>query len=307
MVAVTDFRTVGDLARTIGHNLWRLPAGIGTVAAIPESGRLPAALIGLQAGRPVAELAALLDPAAPAPAGALLLVDDVALTGATMAAARARLADRHPGLAVHRLAVFCRPEAEAAVDLAFAAAPADPVFEWSLFRSRLLERTCFDLDGILCGDCPAEDDDDGERYRRFLATATPQVVPRGRLRTIVTARLERYRPETEAWLARYGIGYERLVMLDLASDAERRRTRPQGRFKAQVYRDDPGAALFVESESWQAREIARAAGGKPVFDYQGRTMLDAETLAERGLGRRIRRRAEGLGRRVARRLAGARG
>ena len=306
MVAVTDFRTVGDLARSVGHNLWRLPSGIAHVVAIPESGRLPAALLSLQTGRPALELEALLAPGA-APAGPVLLVDDVALTGATMAAARARIADRHPGLAVHRLAVFCRPEAEAAVDLAFAAAPADPVFEWSLFRSAVLERACFDLDGILCGDCPAADDDDGERYRRFLATATPQIVPRRRLRTIVTARLERYRPETEAWLARNGIEYDRLEMLDLASDAERRRTRPQARFKAAVFAADAGAALFVESESWQAREIARAAGGKPVFDYQARVMLDRDALLERSLQRRLRRRVASLGRRMARRVRGAAG
>ena len=52
MVAVTDFRTVAELARLISHNLWRLPGDFSAVAAIPESGRLPAALIGLRpAGR----------------------------------------------------------------------------------------------------------------------------------------------------------------------------------------------------------------------------------------------------------------
>lgn len=301
MVAVTDFRTVAELARVVSHNLWRLPA-VARVVAIPESGRLPAALIGLQTGLPVADLESVLAPGAATPDGPVLLVDDACLTGATMRAARERLAARHPGLAAHRLAVFCRPEAEAAVDMWLAAAPPDPVFEWSLFRSPLMARTCFDLDGILCGDCPAEDDDDGPRYRRFLAAATPQVVPRHPVRTIVTARLERYRPETEAWLAKAGIVYDRLVMLELATDAERRRTRPQGRFKAAAYVADEGAALFVESESWQAREIARAAAGKAVFDYQGRALLTRDTLAERSLPRRLRARVLGLGRRVARRL-----
>ena len=76
MVAVTDFRTVAELARLVGHNLWRLPGGFSVVAAIPESGRLPAALIGLQTGRPVCDLDALLAPGAPAPEGAVLLVDE---------------------------------------------------------------------------------------------------------------------------------------------------------------------------------------------------------------------------------------
>jgi hypothetical protein len=300
MVAVSDFRTVAELAQAVSHNLWRLPGDFSAVAAIPESGRLPAALIGLQTGRPVRDLDALTAPGAAAPEGALLLVDDVCLSGATMAAARDRLALSHPGLAVHRLAVYCRAGSEAAVDLSFARAPADPVFEWSLFRSPVTGRAMFDLDGILCGDCPAEDDDDGARYRRFLETATPQAVPRGPVHAIVTARLEAYRPETEAWLARHGIAYGRLIMLELTSDAERRRTRPQGRFKAAAYAADAGAHLFVESETWQAREIARRAPGKAVFDYQARVMLDGETLEARSLPRRLRRRVAGLGRRFAR-------
>lgn len=304
MVAVKDFRSVADLARTISHNLWRLPDGIDRVVAIPESGILPATLVGLQTGRPVVQLEALLAPAAPAPAGPVLLVDDTALTGATMADAADRLAARHPGIVLHRLAVFAHDGAAGAVDLALGAAPAEPVFEWSLFRAPVLAQTAFDLDGVLCGDCPAEDDDDGPRYRRFLETARPQAVPSGPVRSIVTARLEKYRPETEAWLARQGIVYDRLVMLDRVSDAERRRTRPQGRFKAEVYAADPQAILFVESEAWQAREIARLCGGKAVFDYQSRAMLDAETLAARSLTRRLRRRVTGLGGRLARRLPG---
>ncbi len=299
MVAVTDFRTVAELARLISHNLWRLPGDFSAVAAIPESGRLPAALVGLQTGRPVFDLDVLLDPGA-APEGAVLLVDDVCLTGATMTAARDRLAEHRPDLVVHRLAVFCRSGSETAVDLSLAPAPADPVFEWSLFRTPVVARAMFDLDGIFCGDCPAEDDDDGARYRRFLETAAPQAVPRGPVHSIVTARLEKYRPETEAWLARHGIAYGRLVMLDLASDAERRRTRPQGRFKAAAYAADTGAALFVESETWQAREIARLAPGKAVFDYQGRQMLDGAALQARSLSRRLRRRLGGLGGRLAR-------
>jgi hypothetical protein len=270
----------------IGAGLWRLPGEVALIAAIPESGRLAAAFLGLQIGRPVTDLPALL--AGAAPAGRVLLVDDVCRSGATMAAARAQLAARFPGLPVTRLAVFCRAGAEAAVDLALAPAPAALVCEWSLFRSPLLARASFDLDGVLCADCPAELDDDGPGYRRFLATAAPQVVPKGPLRRIVTARLEKYRPETEAWLARHGIVCETLVMLDLPSDAERRRLRPQARFKAEAYRGDPGSVLFVESESWQAREIARRAGGKAVFDYQTRRLLDAAAVpAPPGPARRL--------------------
>jgi hypothetical protein len=313
MISRADFRSMADLGRLLAHQLWRVPADVALVAAVPDSGRVPAAFLGLQIGRPVVDLDDLLDdllggaPAGAPPGGPergrVLLVDDTCLTGRTMAAARARLAAARPGLAVTSLAAYVRPEAAGAVELALETVPGPVVCEWSLFRA-WTGKACFDLDGILCGDCPAEDDDDGPRYRRFLETAPPLVVPRGRLRRIVTARLERYRPETEAWLERHGIAWDALDMLDLPSEAERRRLRPQARFKAAAFLADAEAALFVESESWQAREIAALAGGRPVFDYQARRALDAGLVAGHGLQRRVRRRLLGLGRDVSRRLLG---
>jgi hypothetical protein len=308
MVAVSDFRSMADLARVVSANLWRLPAAARLVVAVPESGRVPAALIALSTGRRMADLDRLLaEPAAPA--GPVLLVDDAVATGATMRAARAALAARFPGLAVTRVAAFVRAGAEDAVDIGFAAAPEGALFEWSLFRAPVLAKTCLDMDGILCGDCPAAADDDGAAYRAFLLDTPPQVVPRGRLRRIVTARLEKYRAETEDWLARHGVLYDELAMLDLPSEAERRRLRPQARFKAEVYRADPATVLFVESESWQARAIARAVPGKAVFDYEAHALIDGAALAEapapRGAAPLARRLAR-AGRRLAARLPFAR-
>lgn len=298
MISRSDFRSMGAMAQVIAHNLWRIPRDTGLVVAIPESGRLPAAFIGLQTGRPVLDLDHAL--AAPADGKPILLVDDISLTGASMARARARLAEAQPGRPVTTLAVFAQAPARDAVDLAFEVGERPVIGEWNLFRSWIVEHACFDMDGILCGDCPVDDDDDGPRYRDFLERASPLVVPRGRLRRIVTARLEKYRPATEAWLARNGIRYEALVMLDLPSEAERRRLSPQARFKAEAYRADPEALLFVESEGWQAREIALRSGGKLVFDYQNRQLLDSILLAERSLRRRLRRRVSEFGRRLFR-------
>ncbi len=302
--AVSDFRSTADLARVVGQGLWRLPAGVALVVAVPEGGRLPAALTGLGTGLPVTDLEAVTAAGAAPPTGPVLLVADVCLSGATLAAARDRLTERHPGTTLLTLAVFCRPDVAGTVDIALAEAGPGAAFEWSLLRSPLVGRMCFDLDGILCADCPPEDDDDGPRYRRFLETAAPQLRPAGRLRAIVTARLEKYRPETEAWLARHGIACERLVMLDGITDAERRLTRPQAPFKAAAYAADPQALLFVESESWQAQGIARVAGGKPVFDYEaGRLLAGMPPAAPPDLAGRLRRRAACLTRRLAERIA----
>jgi len=100
------------------------------------------------------------------------------------------------------------------------------------------------------------------------------MLPKGRIRRVVTARLEKYREPTADWLARHGICFDELVMIDLPDAAERRRRGGLGRFKAAVYAGDAEAELFIESNSEQARTIARRSG-KATFDYTGRTMLGA--------------------------------
>jgi hypoxanthine phosphoribosyltransferase len=291
MVAVAAFRSVAEMSRRIALDLWRVPETVDVVVAVPQGGGLPAALLGLQIGRPVVDLDWFLEGGDDHAGMHGLLVDDICRTGATMTAARARVAARFPGLRLTTLAVYCQRGAEVHVDIALETTESELLLEWSLFRSPVMARACLDMDGILCADATVEQDDDGPHYLDFLATTARHAVPRGRIHRIVTSRLEKYRAETEAWLARQGIEYDALTMLDLPSEAERRRLRPQGRFKAEVYRSDPDAILFVESETWQAREIARAVPGKAVFDYRTRTLIDSDSLS-------LNRKVSGLGRQV---------
>lgn len=57
-----------------------------------------------------------------------------------------------------------------------------------------------DIDGVLCADPTPEENDDGEKYRHFLLNTPPLFIPKVTIGTLVTSRLEKYRPETEAWL-----------------------------------------------------------------------------------------------------------
>jgi uncharacterized HAD superfamily protein len=79
----------------------------------------------------------------------------------------------------------------------------------------------------------------------------------------VTSRLSAYRVETEAWLARHGVRYHQLFMLDGMTAEERRKKGAHASFKAEVYRNSP-YWLFIESEPAQAEEIARLAA-RPVL------------------------------------------
>ena len=138
-------------------------------------------------------------------------------------------------------------------------------------------RSCFDLDGVLCIDPTDAENDDGRRYQEFLRTVPCLVVPTLPLAHIVTSRLERYRPETEAWLKEKGIQYRHLHMLDLPSAEERRRLRAHSSFTADVY-SRVEADLFVVSNPEQAWMIARLSG-KPALDYTNRQLISPDGLA----------------------------
>ncbi len=79
----------------------------------------------------------------------------------------------------------------------------------------------------------------------------------------MTARLEKYRRETEAWLKQQGIEYGNLVMMDAASGRERRWQGSHGAYKGEVFRQT-GCSMFIESSYEQAVQICQTAG-KQVF------------------------------------------
>jgi len=269
-----EYRGFGCLARTLARELHRLPRDVDLVVGVPRGGVPAAALAAAALHRPVVELDRWLAAGDGADDGAraVLVIDDCVDSGATMAATVARLRARRPELRLVTAAVYGERPTAAAVDVVLEPCPPPRVFEWNLFRDPLVARSCYDFDGVLCPDPAPGDDDDGERYHRFLTTTPPLVIPAGRPRRIVTARLEKYRAATEDWLARHGIDCEELVMVDLPSAAERRRRGGVARLKAAVYAEDAAATLFIESSSEQAEAIARHSG-KPVFDYAGRRLL----------------------------------
>jgi hypothetical protein len=269
-----EYRGFGCLARTLAREVHRLPRDVDLVVGVPRGGVPAAALAAAALNRPVADLDSWLAAATGDGDGAraVLVIDDCVDSGATMAATVARIRARRPELRLVTAAVYGESPAPAVVDVVLEPCPRPRVFEWSLFRGPLVARSCYDFDGVLCPDPAPADDDDGERYHRFLTTTPPLVIPVGRPRRIVTARLEKYRAITEDWLARHGVDFEELVMVDLPSAAERRRRGGVARLKAAVYAEDAAATLFIESSSEQAEAIARHSG-KPVFDYAGRRLL----------------------------------
>lgn len=196
------------------------------------------------------------------PKGKILVVDDTIMTGNSLRKI-VPLVERELSNAMYA-AVYVNPNASRKPDIWAVDLPWPHLLEWNIFNSILSPSMAVDFDGVLCRDCPPGADDDGPRYLEFIRTAQPLYVPRRcPVPLIVTARLERYRAETEDWLRRHGIAWHRLVMHPAASLQERQRD-DIAAFKAKHYRDwagkhraSPGPIIFCESEDWQARRIAQ--------------------------------------------------
>jgi uncharacterized HAD superfamily protein len=266
-----NFRTVADMDRAIANNLWRLDRSqFDCVVGIPRSGMLPASILSTYLQLPLATLEGYLAGIVHGKSGRpvkaakrILLVDDTSNKGGAMARAVAMLPK---GLQVTRLAVYGpyqHPRPAEIIDIWLEDCPGPRGFAWNLWKHARLRRWAFDFDGVLCRDPSKAENDDGPRYRDFVLNAEPLFLPTRPIGHIITARLEKYRPECEQWLARHGVEYAGLHMMQHKTKAERMAAGGRGQWKAEVL-IQTGADMMIESCAKQAR-IIHERTGKPVF------------------------------------------
>lgn len=291
-----EFRSVADLNRTILDKLDLLPHDIDVVVGIPRSGMLPATLVSLHLNVPLAELDGFLagrlleagvtrrhaglNPDLSTPLHALL-VDDSVLSGQSLVLAQKKVAD---SATIHRFTsciVYANPEFHGDA-IVLERIRGARVFEWNVMNHSIISSSCVDIDGILCADPSPAENDDGDRYRSFIATARRRHTPRKRIGWLVTSRLEKYRTATEQWLAEAGIQYDHLIMLDLPDAETRRKLNAHAEHKGRFYRSCD-ARLFIESEPDQAQEIANISG-KPALSLVGPVLCLPKTLSARSAG-----------------------
>jgi uncharacterized HAD superfamily protein len=188
----------------------------------------------------------------------VLLVDDVVLTGGSLEKAKQQLA-----ICGLEKIVTCCPFVtagfESKVDFGGALVSAPSLYEWNFVGHNIVERACVDFDGIICYDPTRSQDDDGGKYLAFLQSAQARYKFNSKIGSIVTSRLNKYRPETERWLSANGVAYDNLFMLDAPDLTFRSRHEMSAAFKAKIYKET-NAVTFFESEHWQARLIANASG-----------------------------------------------
>ncbi len=288
-----EFKSFADLEADVISLMPRLPRDLDLVVAVPRSGLVPASMIALHMNLPITDLQGLYDgrilgsghrklrrQTADVTDRALnvLIVDDSVGTGDQMREIRAELDRRALPHRIQVAVIYATPVGAPLVD--FYSKPVTTLrhfFAWNVMHHNAISTWCVDIDGVLCRDCTEAEDDEADRYAQFLQTAEPLYLPTSRIGWLVTGRLERHRSATEAWLQRHNISYDNLVMHPASTNADRKASGGGGAFKGAFYRT-VDAGLFIESNQWEADQIARLTG-KAVLCMDTRQMVQPNALA----------------------------
>lgn len=282
------FKSVADLSFDIKSNLHKIPRDVSLVVGIPRSGLLAANLIALYLNLPLTDIDSFLEGRILATGlrgeryldqafrGRILVVDDSIYSGTAMKKAKERLSAADSNFRFVFSCVYALPGTGKLIDLPFQFVEEPRVFEWNIFHSPVFAKACVDIDGVLCVDPSEAENDDGEQYIKFLSSAVPKIIPKVKVSTLVTSRLEKYRKETEAWLRNHGIQYDELVMLNVPDKASRLRLACHADFKASEFTKRTESTLFIESSISQAERIHELTG-KSVYCVDTNEMLSKAT------------------------------
>jgi hypothetical protein len=255
------FRSLKDLCRDIREKLLPiLPRDIGTVYGIPRSGMIPASIIATAIG---ARLGVLGGPSfigarqknfAFQEGDKTLVVDDSVHHGRAIAGARATIESLTAGY--YTCAVYAHPRSLHLVDFYADVLEDQRIFEWNFAGIKAAGKFCWSLDGVICAGISEPPDRSAVSPVDFLS-AKPLHLPQVRVRAIVAERDERWRAETETWLARYGVVYDELIMIP-DTPAIRRSSLSLAKHKAACLVETE-CELLVEGRDSVAKTIARVA------------------------------------------------
>lgn len=269
-----NFKSMQEVTDLIRNNVKILPEDIDLVVGIPRSGIIPAYLIALFLNKNACSLNEFVNNMLPQKGERpinevandnrkkhVLIVDDSIYNGTALSKAKEQLKNIDTSIYdISYCAIFAREESKDKVDYYFEIVNPPRMFQWNYLNHANAAVSCYDIDGVLCVDPTPEQNDDGEKYIDFILNAKPLFIPSYEINSLVTSRLEKYRPQTEEWLKKHNIKYKNLYMLDLETAEERRKLGCHAEFKAKIYQEKDDCNFFIESEREQAKKIAEITG-----------------------------------------------
>jgi len=277
-----EYRSISDLNDCIVKNLAKIPHDIDLVVGIPRSGMLPANLLALYLNKPYTDIDSFVEGRVfsggertkvldDKKSGKILVVDDSINEGTALTKAKAKLDYLAEKYELIYAVVYATSLGSKKVDCFLELIDGPRVFQWNMFHHKyMMGHACCDIDGVLCLNPPI--DDDGPLYKEYIEHATPYIIPRVKIDTLVSCRLEKYRAITEKWLAEHEIQYNNLVMLPFSTKEERIAWGKHGEYKGKVFKKHKDDVIFIESSLKEAVDIAKTSG-KQVFCTENFRMI----------------------------------
>ncbi len=265
------FKSISDLSNDIFYKIIPyLPRDIGVVYGVPRSGMLPATIISTILGVKCGVLGGNANIGARGenitlPHGAkALLVDDSIHKGRAMFRAK-KIMDSY-NIEYYTCSVYAYSLSSELIDYYAEINDNKKIYQWNFSGIKATKLFSWDMDGVICTN-PTVYDNDGLEYRReILEGVKPLILPQVKVHSIVTNRIERWRPETVAWLEKYGVQYDNLVMQPFLTATERRAKSNAASFKAEYFKT-ANSTVFIESSDKQAKKISLMTG-KPVLSIE---------------------------------------
>ena len=276
------YRSIADMNEAILRNLNKIPHDIDLVVGIPRSGMLPANLIALYLNKPFTDLDSFIEGRiyssgyrgqfiSQSGNSKVLVVDDSICSGSAQNKAKNKLGGKVKDYNILWGVVYATEDSKNKVDFYCEVTEVNRFFQWNLIHhDEYLQRSFFDIDGVLCPNPPI--DDDGPQYKSYIENAPLLFQPSTTIDTLITCRLEKYRSITEKWLSENDIRYNRLIMLNLPNKSARIKWNKHGVFKGNYYKNS-NAILFVESSLQEAKDIIKVAK-KPVFCIENFSLMN---------------------------------
>ena len=274
MLDFNNFRNFNYINALIFNNLYKIPKDIDVIIGVPRSGMIVAEMVGEFLNKPVISIFevnsnleyfklakhSLAPNSIPENIKNALVVDDAVGSGETFINVLKYIRNKGVNYKLTTFCVFAEAFSTNKVDI-YCNILKDQFLPWSIIK-RGLPLACVDIDGVLCEEVPDSENDDGERYKKFISNSRQMYIPDREIHTIVSGRLEKYRAITETWLKKHNIKYKHLELLNLPNNAERAKI-DVGGYKAYIY-NKSGCSVFIESDPREATTI-RTRTGKPVF------------------------------------------
>lgn len=261
-----NFVTYSQLKKDVIEWAKELPPNIDIVVGVERSGLIPATILALHLNKPVITLNEYLNGTfneyedSKVSISSLynaLIVDDSMSSGRAMTKIKGKLGSN---FTYKTGVVYTSGLCDNLVDYHYKIISLPRMFEWNFAHHENLKSAILDIDGVVFGEPPVEDDT--EMYEWYLSHPEPLYVPSLPVLGFVTGRLEKYRKVTEETLKRYGIRYGFLKMAQYDTPQERRE-HSMAEYKADIYKNS-NANLFIESSKEQA-DIIRVLSDKEVI------------------------------------------